>query len=236
MSVPPDFDDTGAFPLDAGLRHRRVSSPVRVAIADRYPIVLDGLEQVFLLEPALQITGRTSDRDQLTKLLADSRPDVLILDPAMLEDPVGDLIRLSASDTRIVVFTAELDEDETIAVIRAGVRGVVLKHMHSRVLAACVRRVAEGQLWIDRSSVARALEKIIRKEAQAQQVNDILSGREIDVLRLAAQGMRNREIAGRLEIGESAVKTHLHAVYEKLNIRTRDELADFARDRGLVIG
>lgn len=208
---------------------------VRVAIADSYPIVLDGLEQLFRLEPGIEVVGRASTHEDVLRFVAESVADVFIVDPRMFDDPIGELVRISGGETRIVVFTSEVDEDEAIAMIRAGVRGVVLKHMRSEQLLSCVRRVAKGHIWIEKSSVARALEKMIRQEAQIQQVTDVLSRREIDVLRLAAQGMRNREIGNRLGLDEPTVKSLLHAVYEKLNLRTRIELTDFARTRGFVI-
>lgn len=230
-----DFDDTGSFPLRDGKPRPVVGAPIRLALADRHRLVLEGLEEVLKLETDLVVTASTDDSGVAVQLASTTVADILIVDPSMFDDPIGVLRGLTRSEVRIIVFTSVVDEDDAIVLIRAGVRGVVLKHMSSSQLLSCIRRVARGQIWIEKSAVARALERILKQEAHAQRVDDLLSVREADVLRLAAQGMRNHAIGSRLGIDESAVRGHLHAVYEKLNIRSRGELADFARTRGLVI-
>lgn len=230
-----EFDDTGSYPLSDPATPAVTPSRIRLLLADPYPIVLDGLEQMFEFQENISVEGRCTHPQQLHRLIREFQPEVAIVEPRLFEDPLQQLQEIGMGRTRVVVFTTEVHEDDVISLLRVGVRGVVLKDMPSRLLVSCVRKVAAGDLWLEKASVARALEKIIRQEAHAQQVSAILSPREIEVLRLAAQGMRNRAIAARLFVAEGTVKMHLHSIYEKLHIRSRIELADFARDRGLIL-
>ena len=235
MPRSQDFDDTGAYPLSDPATRSTPPGRIRVLLADAYPIVLDGLEQMFALEEDIEVVGRCVDATGLIAQLDVLTPEVLFVESMLFSDPIEQLGHIAKSDVRIVVFTSDVDEDSIITLMRIGVRGVVLKGMPAHQLASCVRKVAAGDLWLDKTSVARALEKLIRQEAGAQEVKTILSPREVDVLRLSAQGMRNGEVAARLSIAESAVKMHLHSIYEKLNLGSRLELAGYARDRGLII-
>lgn len=235
MAHQDEFDDTGAYPLSDPAAIAAAPGRIRVLLADAFPIVLDGLEQTFALQEDIEVVGRCSSQIELMAAIRELSPDVLIVESMLFEDPLQQLSLLSGSGSRIVVFTAEVDEDDVISLLRIGVRGVVLKGMPSRLLIACVRKIAAGELWLEKASVARALEKFIRQESTAQRVSTLLSPRELEVLRLAALGLRNRDVAERLFIAEGTVKMHLHSIYEKLNLRSRLELTDFARDRGLIL-
>ncbi len=136
--------------------------------------------------------------------------------------------------TRIVLLTAELDEDDVLKAVRLGVRGVVLKEMAPQMLVDCVRKVAAGEQWIERRSLTRALDRMLRREAGLREVTSVLTPREIEIVRLVAEGLRNQAIGERLRISEGTVKVHLHNIYEKLGIDGRVALTHYAREKGLL--
>jgi DNA-binding NarL/FixJ family response regulator len=210
---------------------------IRIVIADDHPIVLDGLEQLFRLEDELEIVARCSNGVEALEAVLRERPDILILDLRMPHrSGLGVLRELKekAPDTRVVVLTAALDEDEVVEAIRLGVKGVVLKEMAPRLLVQCVRKVHDGGQWLEKDSIGRALEKMLNRPGSVPAGAGTLTPREVDVVRLVAAGLRNKEIAERLQISEGTVKIHLHSIYEKLQIGGRVELSGFARDRGIV--
>jgi DNA-binding NarL/FixJ family response regulator len=136
--------------------------------------------------------------------------------------------------TRVIVLTAAMDEDALIEAMRLGVSGVVLKEMTVPLLIQCIRKVSAGDQWLERGLIGRAIEKMLRREAGAREVAKILTPREIEIVRLAASGLRNKEIAESLAISEGTVKIHLHRSYEKLNIDNRIALLRYAQAKGLV--
>jgi DNA-binding NarL/FixJ family response regulator len=110
----------------------------------------------------------------------------------------------------------------------------VLKEMAPQVLVQCVRKVHQGEKWLDHRSVVRALEKVARREAGVARLSTMVTPRELQIVKMIAGGLRNKEIAGRLAISEGTVKIHLHNIYEKLGVDGRLELLLHARQHGLV--
>jgi DNA-binding NarL/FixJ family response regulator len=210
---------------------------VSVVLADDHPIVLDGLERLFGAHKDFAIVARCRDGAETLRAVRQHRPDVLVLDIRM---PAPDGLAVvrelhgEAVPTRIVILTAALDEDEVLEAVRLGVQGVVLKEMAPQMLVECVRKVAAGEQWIERRSLTRALDRMLRREAGLREVTAVLTPREIEIVRLVAGGLRNQGIADQLHISEGTVKVHLHNIYEKLGIDGRVALTRYARDKGLV--
>lgn len=211
--------------------------PIRLVIADDHPFVLRGLESVLGAEPNIEIVWRCGDGVAALEALEQHRPDVLILDIRMPElDGLGVLRAIAAKGiaTRVVLLTAAIDEDEVLSAIRLGVAGVVLKEMAPQLLVQCVRTVYAGGQWLERRSITLALERVLQREAVQHRLAEVLTPREVDIVRLVAQGRRNKAIARELSISEGTVKIHVHNIYEKLGLDSRIALSDFARDRGLL--
>ena len=112
-------------------------------------------------------------------------------------------------------------------------RGVVLKEMAPEMLVKCVRKVHQGGTWLERVSAGRVLDRISGREDARRETARALTPREHEVARLVASGLRNKEIAGRLGVGEGTVKIHLHHAYEKLGVDNRVALALHLREMGL---
>jgi DNA-binding NarL/FixJ family response regulator len=115
-----------------------------------------------------------------------------------------------------------------------GAMGVVLKESSPEILIDCVRRVHAGEQCIDRETMTRAFGRALRRESATREVAKTVTPRELEIVRMIGQGLRNKAIAERLFISEGTVKIHLHNVYEKLGLTGRLELALYARQKGLV--
>jgi DNA-binding NarL/FixJ family response regulator len=211
--------------------------PVRLVLADDHPIVLDGLEQLFRAQKDVTVVARCQDGVETLRAVRQHRPDVLLLDIRMPAPDGLQVIRTLQKDslpTRIVLLTVELSEDDVLEAVRLGVKGVVLKEMSPQMLMECVRKVADGEQWIERRSLTRALDKMLCREAGFREVSSVLTSREIEIVRLATRGLRNQAIAEQLHISEGTVKVHLHNIYEKLGIDGRVGLTLYAREKGLL--
>jgi DNA-binding NarL/FixJ family response regulator len=136
--------------------------------------------------------------------------------------------------TRVVLLTGALDEEELAEAVRLGVRGLVLKEMAPKLLVQCIRQVHAGELWLEKRSVTNALEKLLQREAGQREIAQLLTPREIEIVKQVAAGLRNIEIAKRLFISEGTVKMHLHNIYQKLGVDSRINLTRYAQEKGLV--
>jgi len=210
---------------------------IRLVLADDHPIVLDGLEQLFSTEADLEVVARATSAEGAVRALEEFRPDVLVLDLAMPgHDGIWVMEQAAARklQARIVLLTAHVDEQNLLDAVRLNVAGVVLKEMAPRLLVECVRKVHAGEKWLEKHSVARAMDRMVRREDELQRLSRLLTPREMEIVRLAAEGLRNKEIADRLTITEGTVKIHLHHIYEKLGVTGRPQLILYATRQGII--
>jgi DNA-binding NarL/FixJ family response regulator len=211
--------------------------PIRLVLADDHPLILNGLENLFRTERDFEVIARCTNGIETMQAVRKHRPDVLILDIRMPGKDGLDVAREVQKEklpTRIVLLTAVLDEGELLEGIRLGVQGIVLKEMAPKLLVQCIRKVHAGEQWIELRSPKQALEKMLRREAGGRELAAILTPREIDIVRMVATGLRNKEIADKLHISEGTVKVHLHNIYEKLHVDSRLALLRYAQEKGLV--
>lgn len=210
--------------------------PIRLILADDHPIVLDGLAQLFRVEPEFVVEARCRDGEEALREVRVRRPDVLVLDIRMpRRDGLEVLrtIRLEGMTTRVVLLTAELEEEQLVEALRLGVGGVVLKEMAPQMLLEAVREVHGGGSWLNKGSVSRVLSKLLEREEGAKEIAQVLTPREIEIVRMVARGLRNRAVAEQLAISEGTVKIHLHNIYQKLGVDGRLELVVYAQAKGL---
>ena len=210
---------------------------IELVLVDNCPIVLDGLTQLFQAEPDMKVLARCATQEETLQAVRIHRPDVLILDiciPITAGLAVLREMKEAKLPTRVVVFTTAIDEDQALEAIRLGVRGVVLKEMAPRHLVQCVRKVHAGEQWLEKRSIGRVIDKLLQREAGAREIAGVLTPREIEIVRMVARGLRNKEIAVGLAINEGTVKTHLHNIYEKLRVDGRVALTLYAQQKGLV--
>ncbi len=166
------------------------------------------------------------------------KPDVLLLDLRMPEkDGLGVLadVKFNSSPTRTIVLTAAENDRDVIRAMRLGARGVVLKQSASDLLLKSIRKVHDGEIWLDNSVTAEVIDAF-KKSAESGPLREkpLLSDREREVVQLVAKGFRNREIGEKLFISEQTVKNHLHNIFDKVGVFDRLELALYAIHHRLI--
>jgi len=199
--------------------------------------VLSGLQALLQGSDAFEIVATCANGADVVESVLAQKPDVLLLDIRMPgKDGFAVLKDLAehGSQTRVVLITGALTEDEAIEALRLGARGILLKQMAPRLLLECVRKVHAGDQWLEKASIGRAIEKMLRREDAVQKLATKLTKRELELMRSIAQNLTNREISERLFISLGTVKMHLNSIYRKLGIKGRVELTRFARESGLA--
>jgi DNA-binding NarL/FixJ family response regulator len=210
---------------------------IRLILADDHPIVLDGLVQLFRVEPDFEVVARCRDGEEALREVRAHRPDVLVLDvrmPRMDGLEVLRTVRQEELATRVVLLTAAVEEEQLVEALRLGVGGVVLKEMAPHLLLEAVREVHSGGSWLDKGSVSRIVTKLLHQDEARKEAAQLLTPRELEIVRMVARGLRNRAIAEQLLISEGTVKIHLHNIYQKLAVDGRLELVVYAQAKGLV--
>jgi DNA-binding NarL/FixJ family response regulator len=213
------------------------SVPIRLVLADDHPIVLDGLENLFRLEPDFQVVARCVNGEECLDAVRRHQPDVLVLDIRMpRKDGLSVLRELhrEKQPTKVVLLAAALEEEEVLEALRLGVRGMVLKELAPQMVIQCVRKVHAGEQWLEKHAFSRALDTLLRREAGEREAATLLTPRELEMVGMAARGLRNREMSERLAISEGTVKIHLHHIYRKLKVENRVDLILYAQSKGLV--
>jgi DNA-binding NarL/FixJ family response regulator len=206
---------------------------IRVLIVEDHPIVREGVTAVLRPERDIQVIGSAeSVRDGL-KLVAQMRPDVVLLDLKLPDVSAADSVqRFSATGSGVVIFTAHDDDDDVFGAIRSGAKGYLLKGSPAAEVARAIRQVHAGESYLS----PRIAAKLVQGVAQPRTRAGRLSAREREVLRLVAAGLSNRQIAGMLSIAERTVKFHLTALFNKLGADNRAQAVAIAADRGLLSG
>ncbi len=210
---------------------------IRIVVADDHPFILDGLDQLFRAEEDCQIVARATNGEDALRAVQMYRPDVVVLDVRMPRmDGIELLRRMHAEQlpAKVVLLTASLDDARLLEAFRLGACGLVLKESAPRLLVQSVRQVAAGEQSWNGKAIAGALRLVLQREQAVAAVASSLTPREVEVTRMVAAGLRNKEIAARLDITEGTVKFHLHGIYEKLRIDGRYALMSYARDHGLA--
>lgn len=217
-----------------------MTQALRVVLADDEPLLREGLATILDLQPDIEVVGQAADGIEALALVKQLRPDVLVLDITMPRlDGLGVAERLgrTADATRVLLLTS-FDRDEyLLRALRAGVGGFVLKDLTREQLADAVRTVARGDQLVAASVTRRLVEAVVARtgtdEAAVERMQR-LTARERDVLELVARGLSNQEIASRLVLGETTVKTHIGSVFAKCGLRDRAQAVVLAYESGLV--
>ncbi|WP_302893174.1 response regulator [Actinomadura luzonensis] len=206
------------------------ASPIRLLIADDHPIVRDGLRGMFAGDPGFEVLGEAADGAQAVDLARVLDPDVILMDLRMPgTDGVTAIKRLAELGlrARVLVLTTYDTDRDVLPAVEAGATGYLLKDTGRDELVRAVRTAARGEAVLSPSVATRLL-------GQVRTPADPLSARELEILRLIADGATNREAAARLFISEATVKSHVLHIYAKLGVNDRAAAVAVAFRRGLL--
>lgn len=204
--------------------------PVRLLIVDDHPVVRDGIRGVFTHDPGFEVVGEAGDGTRAVELARSLEPDIALMDLRMPGkggvDAIRELTRLGLP-VRVLVLTTYATDSDVGPAIEAGATGYLLKDALPEELKRAVRLAARGETVLSPAVATRLLGRI-RQPAVS------LSDRELEVLRLVAEGCTNREAAARLFISEATVKTHVLHIYGKLGVNDRAAAVAAGFRRGLL--
>ena len=212
----------------------RKADTLRIVIVDDHLIVLDGLRRMIEVEADWQVIATCRSAAHAIEIIENEPVGLVVLDLRMREMSGLELIRHIRGrrpELAILVMTADINNEELAAVMRYRVNGIVLKEQAPAVLLECIRMATGNTYFMDRNLV-NALDRFRERAFEYDTRLRALTPREIEVSRLAAIGLRSREIGDELRISLGTVKLHLHSIYRKLGISTRVELAILAKEQG----
>ncbi|MFK0110205.1 response regulator [Streptomyces sp. NPDC091217] len=212
---------------------------VSILLADDQDMVRTSMRIMIDVEPDLDVVGEAADGHLAVELAARLRPDVVVMDIRMPHmsgvDATREIVNLPGAPAVLALTTFDLDE-YLFGVLRAGAAGFVLKHDPASTLMEGIRAVARGEGFVSPGPTRRLITRVAKDDPDPVPLPEGLTPREHDVLVLLGQGMSNTQIARRLNIEESTVKTHVQGVLTKLRVRTRVQAALVASRAGLADG
>ena len=220
-----------------------MTEDVRVLVVDDQQLVREGIASLLGIQPGIAVVGTAADGKAAVAAAVELAPHVVLMDVRMPEmDGVeaAAILHRRAPEVRVIMLTTFDDEEYVLQALRAGASGYLLKDLPAADLAQAVRLAHAGVAQLDSSVTASLAAALARGGARpvapppAPRPDEVLTAREIDILRLVATGSTNREIAGRLFLSEGTVKNHISRILGRLGLRDRTQAAVYAHDHGLL--
>lgn len=211
---------------------------MRVLVVDDHSLFRDGL--VSLLEAAdFSVVGQAGDGQSAIEQAVSLRPDLVLLDlsmPVMNGLDALREIKKKLPEVQVVVLTVSDDETNLLEAIKAGADGYLLKHLNSQAFLKALEGLQRGEAAITRMAAKKVMKNLaeLSSQKEAAEPEAALSDREIEILKLVAEGCSNREISKRVSLSENTIKYHLKNILQKLNVHTRTEAAILAMRRGWI--
>jgi two-component system NarL family response regulator len=213
--------------------------PVRVLVVDDHALFRHGLVSVLRSAADLEVVGEARDGMEAIEQAATLEPDVVLMDvrmPTVNGIEAARRIRVAQPTVRVLMLTESEDEDDLFGALRAGATGYLLKEVAIDEIADAIRSVANGQALVSPSMTTKLLSEFNAMSRRLEEEHDgrRLTDRELEVLRLIARGMSNKDIGTELVISENTVRNHVRNILEKLQVRSRVEAAMYAVREKLV--
>lgn len=212
---------------------------IRVILVDDHSIVREGLRMVIENDSEIEVAGETENMTDALLLISREKPDVVLLDLDLGKesslDTMQEIFKIS-ENSRVLILTGVTDESQHKRAIEKGAQGILMKNHAGETLIKAIKRVQQGEAWLDRTLTAKILAEATKNKNLHDEENikiNSLTNREREIIKLIADGLVNKEIAARLFIGEKTVRNSLTVIYSKLEVANRLELAIYASHHGL---
>ena len=209
--------------------------PIRIMIVDDHAVIRTGLRMLIEQDQTMTVVAMAGNPSEALALAEQEKPDIIVLDLMLGEedglDFLPEVCKVSANSKVLILTGVQTPESHRTA-IRRGAMGIVLKQQAADLLLKAIRKVHEGEVWIDRSMIGSVLSEVRseRREEEKPEATKIkaLTAREREVIALVSEGLKNKIIGERLFISETTVTHHLSSIYSKLGVSDRLELVVFA--------
>ncbi|HET6980224.1 MAG TPA: response regulator transcription factor [Pyrinomonadaceae bacterium] len=213
--------------------------PITIMIVDDHVVIRSGLRMLIEHDQEMQVVAQAGSRTEALERAASSLPDVIILDLLLGdEDGLSFLPELcqASPNSRVLVLTGVQNPDAHRSAIRRGAMGIVLKEHAADQLLKAIKKVHEGEVWIERSMIGSIVQEFNKPALVDPEVTKIesLTDREREVIALIGEGLKNKQVGERLFISETTVTHHLSSVFSKLEVSDRLELIIYAFRHGLA--
>jgi DNA-binding NarL/FixJ family response regulator len=210
--------------------------PIKILVADDHPIVRDGLVAILSTQTDLEVVGEAGNGRDVVLEYQRLRPDVVLLDLEMpVMDGLASLKALKELDAaaRVIVFTAFDTDERIVEAVRAGAAGYLLKGSPREEVFKAIRVAHAGGSLLEPVVASKLMRQMSERNLDQEDSAD-LTKRELEVLKVLARGLQNKEIAGELSISERTVKFHVSSILAKLDAGNRTEAVAFAAQRGII--
>lgn len=209
--------------------------PIRILIVDDHQMVREGIKQLLELDGDIKVIGEAGGGEECLKLIDQLKPDVVLLDinmPVMNGLEVLERLKINKKKERVLILTIHNEVEYLLKSIDIGVSGYVLKDSDSSLLKEAIFTVYNGETYIQPSLAPLLKQKIVLEENNM--IHDVLTKREIEVLKLLSEGLFNKEIAYKLSISEKTVKNHVSSIFKKIGVSDRTQAAVYAIKNNIV--
>ena len=211
---------------------------IRLVVVDDHEIVREGLKTILQSEPDFEIVGESGTAEQLTQLVDETRPDVILLDarlPGVSGAEACRRLTISHPDIAVLMISTYSDQQLVEECIRAGAKGYVVKDVERFTLKESIRALHAGGGAVSPTVAATVLDRLRgTDETPAQPTSIPLSDTQLEIVRLIAGGLSNREIADRVYLSQNTVKSHVQEIFRKLDVGNRVEAALMAARKGWI--
>lgn len=202
--------------------------PIRILIVDDHPVVLAGLTSMLGTQGGIEVAGSASSGEEALEMLQTKPADLLLLDlrmPGMSGIETLHAIKRAKISVRVIILTSFETDEDIYRAVQAGAQGYLLKGAPQSDMIDAIRAVHSGKRYFPRQIAARLAERMMRTN---------LTSRELEVLRMLATGLTNKQIGSALDISDNTVRNHVNSIIEKLEVCDRTEAATTAIHRGII--